>query len=278
MDQELPAPADRARLGLILSRWREWSAPLSGEPDVVRKLGGLSNDNYLVRSGDRHFVVRLNNDRFELGVDRNVERRILGDIAHASFAPSIVYASDHCLVTRFIEGEHPHAPDPAGMGRLFRQIHLTQSGAVESLDPRLHLASYMRRVTRPPTRLQACFKAVMSRRDEAPIRANLCHNDLLLSNILDTGNGLVVIDWEYARPGDPAFDMAVFAQTYNLDDAATSQLLAAYDPDDAGLASRITHYRDVYALIEICWWLIRGRDAAELSPQIDRLADRLDLG
>lgn len=277
MDQELQATANSARLRLILSRWRDWATPLSVEPHLVRKLGGLSNDNFLVRSGDRRFVVRLNNDRFELGVDRNVERRILADIAGEPFAPAVIYTSEDCLVTPFIEGEHPRTPDPGAMGRLFRQIHAVASNAGPVFDAWSHLEAYMSRVAQPAERLQRCFNAVMSRRSDTPVRTCLCHNDLLFENMLDTGSGLVVIDWEYARRGDPAFDIAVFAHTYDLDEATITQLLAAYDTGDTRIQERIGQHRDIYALIEICWWLIRGRDLTSLSGEIHRLAGRLGV-
>lgn len=276
MAQKLPAAADGARLGLILSHWREWQAPLSGEPVVERKLGGLSNDNYLVTSGDRRFVVRLNNDRFELDVDREVERRILAEIANEAFAPRVVYANKDCLVTAFVEGAHPAEPDPAAMGSLLREIHAIRSTSAPALDAHVHLERYMRRLERPPKELRECFEAVMADR-LAPAAPCLCHNDLLLENVIVTDSGSVAIDWEYARPGDAAFDLAVVAHTFAFDEAAMGRLLSAYGAE-AGMRTRVEHFRDVYGLVEVCWWLIRGRDVESLENEIHGLIERLHVG
>lgn len=276
MAQELPAAADRTRLGLILSRWRDWDAALAAAPLVERKLGGLSNDNYLVSSAGRKFVVRLNNDNFDLDVDRQVERRILAEIAARPFSPGVVFSTDACLVTAFVDGTHPAAPDPAVTGDLMRQIHAIDSRAATPLDPYLHLERYLRRVTRPPTVLEACFEAVMSARLPPAGSSCLCHHDLLAENVIVTPSGPVAIDWEYARPGDAAFDMAVVAHTYAYDETMMARLLAVYG-GDAGMAARVEHYRDVYALVEICWWLIRGWDVDSMNLAIQNLGERLGI-
>ena len=276
MAQELPASADSPRLKRVLSQWRQWQAPLTAEPVPERKLGGLSNDNYLVSDGEHRHVVRLNNDRFELDVNRQLELQVMAHISDRDFAPQVVFASGDCLVTTYIDGVHPECPDPAAMGELFARIHATNIDTPLSLDPYLHLERYMSRVTRPPRVLQTAFKAIMSGRSSMPSALCLCHNDLLAANLLDTGEGLVAIDWEYARPGDAAFDMAVVVQTYDFDEGAVARMLSAYGAADS-MAARIGHYVDVYALVEICWWLIRGRDVTSLSPLIEKLTARLGL-
>lgn len=272
VDQELPTAADRARLGVVLSRWPDWDAALPAAPVLLGKLGGLSNDNYLVRGGDARFVVRLNDDKVDLGVDRDLERRVLASIAGEPFAPRVVYAAADCLVTAYIEGGHPAEPHVTAMGALFSRIHAMSPPAGPALDPLAHLAGYLRRLPARDARLEACFETLDARRTATAAPVCLCHNDLLLENVVDTGAGLVAIDWEYARPGDPAFDIAVFAHTYELTGDAVDRLLAVYGGDDAGLADRITWCRGAYALIEVCWWLLRGRN---VDAQIQQLWRRM---
>lgn len=42
--------------------------------------------------------------------------------------------------------------------------------------------------------------------DQAAWSARLVHHDLIPENVLDTGDKLVLIDWEYAAPGHPDID------------------------------------------------------------------------
>ena len=54
----------------------------------------------------------------------------------------------------------------------------------------------------------------------------LCHNDSHWDNVLDDGDDLWVIDWEYAGMGDPMFDLA--ANAFELTASGKDTLLSAY--------------------------------------------------
>jgi thiamine kinase len=273
MAKELPSTSDRLRL--TLSGWQDWDADLTGQPTPVGSLEGKSNVNYLVRSGDHEFVVRLNNDNQGLGVDRRVERQVLAEIAAADFAPSVVFVDDSVLVTNYVSGRHPTRTDLARVGRLFSRIHRTSTNVSRALDPRRQVSDYVSRIRAPlEPAIRDCQEIILSRHLPAPDSPCLCHNDLLFENMIDAGDRLVAIDWEYARPGDPAFDIAVFVETYRLDTAEVACLLSAYDGDGGDLAVRIEHYRELYALIEILWWCIRDPGAA-VDTMVATLKERL---
>jgi thiamine kinase-like enzyme len=55
-----------------------------------------------------------------------------------------------------------------------------------------------------------------------------CHNDLLPANLLDDGERVRIIDWEYAGMGDRWFDLGNLAANTELDAAGERALLAAY--------------------------------------------------
>jgi thiamine kinase len=57
----------------------------------------------------------------------------------------------------------------------------------------------------------------------------LCHNDLVCENVvLAQGQGLVLIDWEYAGVGDPYFDLGVVVRHHDLRKELTEYFLGAY--------------------------------------------------
>jgi len=273
MAKKLPTTGDRLRL--TLKGWQDWDADLAGQPTPVGALEGKSNVNYLVRSGDHEFVVRLNNDNLSLGVDRNVERQVLAEIAAADFAPSVVFVDHSVLVTTYVDGRHPTLTDLARVGRLFSRIHRTSTNVSLELDPRQQVSDYVSRIRAPlEPAIRNCREIILSRDLPAPQSPCLCHHDLLFENMIDAGDRLVAIDWEYARLGDPAFDIAVFVETYRLDTAEAACLLSAYDGDGDDLAIRIEYYRELYALIEILWWCIRDPRAA-VDTRVASLTERL---
>ena len=103
-----------------------------------------------------------------------------------------------------------------------------------------------------------------------------CHNDCLLPNMINSEKGLFLIDWEYAAATDPAYDLAVFSSTYNLDRERKNVLLSAYALDGnfqtEGLLARIEYFEKYYRLIEILWWDVRGQ---RMEGRLESLAQDL---
>ena len=100
----------------------------------------------------------------------------------------------------------------------------------------------------------------------------LCHNDLLVDNIIVTDTGrLVAIDWEYAATGDPYFDLATVVEGHGLAASAADKLLIAYHqrPITAVDLKRLTHCRIIYCYLELLWY--GARDAGIISTNIDEL-------
>lgn len=270
MAQELSTAAAE-RLVVALSRFREWRLDLSEPPVLVRRLGGKTNDNYVVASGDRRLVVRLNNPLPDPGIDRSIERRILMDIRSRAFAPVVRYIDDGCLVTEFVDAAHPARPFEPPMleklGGLYRDIHRTPTSVSEHLDPWRHARHYRDVLQHAGRELDAPLRQVVDdiiggeHLEETSASPCLCHHDLLGENILIADGRATVIDWEYARLGDPAFDISVFAETYDLDHAQLEALLSGYgDPE---LEPSVERYRALYSLIELLWGMCRDMQSPE---------------
>src|SRR5262249_19105478 len=62
----------------------------------------------------------------------------------------------------------------------------------------------------------------------APFRPVLCHNDMLPANLIDDGNRLWLLDWEYSGAGHPLFDLAHVSAANSLSMEQQSALLSAY--------------------------------------------------
>jgi thiamine kinase-like enzyme len=266
------------RLKHTLAQWSSWEASLSRAPDLVEKLDGKSNDTFLVAEGSEQFVVRINSPSRGLGVDRLTELLVLEDIAQRDYAPSVIFGSEEALVTRYVSGGHParnHSRAWLGnAGRLFRAINSTPTQVTTILDPRKQAMDYFNAIENPGQVVAACFETLMQKSHVTYDEVCLCHNDLLFQNIICNEGGWIAIDWEYARLGDPAFDLAVFVETIDADDAELEILLDAYG--SSGPKDRISYYRDLYRLIEVLWWRLRLPDNP-LIPELTGLANRLGV-
>jgi len=159
----------------------------------------------------------------------------------------------------YLEGCQDLPCDVPRLAQLLRRIH-----ALPAIGRRVHSPDILRRyrarlvpghpletLLRQHERTLARAVATLA---QSPIPAPvLCHNDLLLANRLVCGKHLVALDWEYAGPGDPYFDLAVCASEMPM--AAAGELLDAYLQAPGGSAerARFSAQQVLYAAIEACW-------------------------
>ena len=61
----------------------------------------------------------------------------------------------------------------------------------------------------------------------APYIPTLCHNDMLPANVLDDGQRMWIVDWEYAGMGHPLFDLAGFSANCDFPKSKTSSFSRA---------------------------------------------------
>ncbi|MEO2173846.1 MAG: choline/ethanolamine kinase family protein [bacterium] len=274
MAEELsPEPGYRLKEGL--ATWRDWvSGPLK-LPVPVRQLRGASNVSFLVSDRVRYWVVRLlqplPDQGVDFGTDPGSELSAMMAAAEEGFAPRVTFSSQQLLVTEFVSGHPPTLADLEQVGELFHRVHRLKAGVLP-LDLNQHLAAYYRQTKGDPL-IDLCFERVV----ELPVLSAepcVCHQDLLFENMIKTGAGIYAIDWEYARLADPAYDLAVFAGNYNLDEGQRKRLLGGYQSRDTELRTRIAYFEVVYALIEILWWQLKGR---RLDNKIAKLCQRLGI-
>ena len=185
--------------------------------------GGLTNRNYQVTAdgGDR-YVARFSSPKSALlAIDREAEFRNSQAAATAGIGPEVVeFAPDEgVLVVKWIDGktfDDATLDDEQELARVAaacRQLHAGPS-FVSDFDmfevQRRYLAIVQEFGFRLPPDYLTFEPAV--RRIEAVLRATAgptvpCHNDLLAANIMDDGDRLWLIDFEYSGNNDPGFEL-----------------------------------------------------------------------
>ncbi|HEX2702326.1 MAG TPA: choline/ethanolamine kinase family protein, partial [Solirubrobacteraceae bacterium] len=201
--------------------------------------GGITNRNYVVRLGDRDYVVRLpGGDRALLGISGDGERLASESAAALGIAPGVAVELASCLVTEFVDARQlPQAElrrSPEPVARALRSFHEQGPALPTRFDvPRL-LDSYAAIVndrggTLPAQYPLAC-KALMRIDAALPAMVRVpCHNDLLIGNLLQSVDGRVmIVDWEYAGMGDRYFDLGNLSVNNDFEPDDDERLLAAY--------------------------------------------------
>jgi thiamine kinase-like enzyme len=108
-----------------------------------------------------------------------------------------------------------------------------------------------------------------------PIRPSFCHNDLLAANLLDDGERLWLLDWEYAGWNSPMFDLANLASNCELDSAGERLLLETYlgQPPDQQDRAAFSAFKCASLLRESLWSLVQ-EDHSLLDVSYEDYTDR----
>lgn len=215
-------------------------------PLVVSRLrGGLTNRSFLVGTAQGRFVVRLGTDADALlAIDRRSEAAAQRLAAAAGIAPRVIDADESTglLITGYVVGRAWDDGDFSTPGQVERlgaqlaQLHALDTrpaARLASLDTLVAARGYVARITSEApgesadlARLlgQAAALHVASGADAR--RATLVHSDLHGSNIIE-GDGLWLIDWEYAALADPLQDVASVLACYPQAMPHAARLLGA---------------------------------------------------
>lgn len=274
---------------IIPEDWVLWS---KSKPHCLKPLlGGLTNASYLICAGEYGMVLRMNSAITEaLNLDRATEAEVLALANRAELcAPLVHYDENHqYMVSRFVAGQH-WQPDEAGLlslASLLTRIHALP--AVEArLDIHQKVASYWRAIDSKAefaSDLRALGAKVSSHIERAAALSDgvcLCHNDLLLENLIAADDGqLYAIDWEYAAMGDAFYELAVVIDGHGLEEWQQQVLMMGYlarpltDTD----WQRLRHWRLIYRYLTVLWYAVQwssGRMAtAETARDIvERIRD-----
>jgi len=217
------------------------------------------------------------------------EAEILKQLAGSAVAPRLVASGEGILITERVDG----APVPpaawsvgqaGALGRLLRQVHDLAPppgpGGPALADDRYRDARIgaIRRDCGPDARslTEASIAALPPVTSE---RLVLLHGDPWSGNVVWGASGPVLVDWEYARPGEREEDLAYLAALDELPRATLAAVLGGYGAG-SGLRARVAAWRPLMA----CWcgsWLSgRGEPdrGARLMAHADRLLNAQDLG
>jgi thiamine kinase-like enzyme len=223
--------------------------PGEGKLDIHRLSDGLVNETYRVLRSGRAYALRVAATNFyDLGLDRAWEARVLERAAAADLAPVLEYCDPQrgILIARWVDGRLWSPVDVrqqsniARVAELMRRIHgLPIPMPARAMSPAKWIDYYGAALTRrssiprrrmPHTRdLSAAAARRLAALAALPgVDQVVCHSDLHTLNLVDRGNSLVLLDWEYAHAADPFWDLAGWTANNDLEDNLKHDLLASY--------------------------------------------------
>lgn len=213
----------------------------NGAVEIAALKGGLSNESYLVSDASGRHVVRLGSDYPFHQVYRERELMTARAAHEAGFAPRIEYAEPGLMVSTFLDARTFCADDVAAQSErvalLLRRFHTEMprhvSGAGFMFWPFHVVRDYARTLEVRGSRMipELARYLVLAEELEAvqtPLPIVFAHNDLLPSNILDDGERLWLIDFEYAGFSTAMFDLAGATSNAGLTPDQSEAFLVTY--------------------------------------------------
>ena len=233
---------DESRAGAVASEDRIRALPCwNGAIEIAVLKGGISNESYLVTDASGRHVVRFGHDYPFHHVDRAREIMTARAAHEAGFAPALRHAEPGVMVSAFLDARTYAAEDVLRERRriagLLRRFHAEMpkhvSGAGFIFWVFHVIRDYARTLDAGGSRMRAELPRYLALAAEleaaqAPLPIVFGHNDLLPANILDDGERLWLIDFEYAGFGTAMFDLAGTTSNAGFSPEAADDFLAAY--------------------------------------------------
>ena len=195
---------------------------LAGRTEVSDLSGGLTNRNLKVTTPEGVYVARLSSPESALlAIDRANEHANSRAAAESGAAPAVVAFAPEVsvLVVAFIEAatwgndDVLHPENASRVADVCRRLHagprFVNDFDMLRLQPH-YLSLVLERGFRLPDRYLdfaphvEALAAALAVRPQATVP---CNNDLLAANILDAGDRLWLIDYEYSGNNDPFFEI-----------------------------------------------------------------------
>jgi thiamine kinase-like enzyme len=245
------------------------------DPAAVTRLAGLTNVNHLIDTGSERLVLRIPGAGTSEYIDRKAEEVAARSAAAAGVNAEILYfdSTDGLMVTRFVDGamtmNAARFRDLGAVeraGRAFRRLHTTAAPFATDFTLFAMIDDYKRLLadkgaTLPEGYEQAEEVAAATRRalEAAPRPLVPSHCDPLCENFLDTGERMVVIDYEYGGNNDPMWDLGDLSVEGEFGPEQDAALLRAYFGGDppAHEVGRMVAYKALCDLLWTLWGVIQ---------------------
>jgi thiamine kinase-like enzyme len=244
---------------------------------VLQLSGGLTNENYLVESAGRRYVMRIPGQSTDLlSIDRANEVYNTKAAASTGIGPQVLehVAGLDVLVLEFIPGAtmSAHALQSremaARMASSFRRLHASPQ-FLKDFDMFRLVEYYLGMVEQHEVAIPDGYREwlpVVARIESAVTAGALprvpCHNDLLCENFIDDGQTLRIVDYELSGNNDPCFDLGNTAQEAELDPDLRAALCNGYfGREDARQLARM----NLFALMSDVGWTLWGAIQAKIS-------------
>ena len=254
---------------------------LSTDEDIlsVEQLGGMTNQNYLVKTSSNQYIVKF----FGKGTDKLIDRQnekfnleLLKDlkldvenylfdieagikvnqyIENAETLDSTIIKTKFEKIAPILQTIHASGKELKGEFAPFEEIKKYES----LIQDEISYPNY-----------EAVRKSVISLKDqleEIGIEKKSCHIDLVPENFIEAPDGhLYLIDWEYSSMNDPMWDLAALFLESEFTPEEEEEFLAYYESEQTPVSrEKIRIYKILQDIIWSLWTIYKEENGADFG-------------
>ncbi len=220
------------------------------DPESCQRLGGLTNLNFLVAAAHEgadsngRYVLRIPGEGTSEYINRSHEEVAARSAAAAGVNAELVFfdSTDGLMVTRFAEGARTMTPENfrdlgavSRAGSTLRRLHNRATSFASDFALFTAMDDYKRLLATKGASLPSGYEEVETHAEllRAVLAANpvplvASHCDPLCENFLDTGESMLLIDYEYSGNNDPMWDLGDLSVEGNFTQKQDTVLLRSY--------------------------------------------------
>ena len=257
------------------------SSLLSEEEEVlsVEQLGGMTNQNYLVKTSSNQYIVKF----FGKGTDKLIDRKnekfnieLLKDLK-LDVENYLFDIEAGIKVNQYIE--NAETLDSATIKTKFEKIapilqtiHASGKELKGEFAPFEEIKKYesliQGEISYP--NYEAIRKSVFSLKEELEqigVDKKSCHIDLVPENFIEGPDGhLYLIDWEYSSMNDPMWDLAALFLESEFTPEEEADFLAYYEGDKTPVSrEKIRIYKILQDTIWSLWTVYKEAQGADFG-------------
>ncbi|WP_173275536.1 choline kinase LicA [Streptococcus sp. 68] len=257
------------------------SSLLSQEEEVlsVEQLGGMTNQNYLVKTTNKQYIVKFFGKGTEKLINRQDEKynlELLKDldldvknylfdieagIKVNEYIESAITLDSRSIKTKFdkiapiLQTIHASGKELRGEFAPFEEIKKYES----LIEEKIPYANY-------ETVREEVF-SLEKRLADLGVDRKSCHIDLVPENFIESPQGrLYLIDWEYSSMNDPMWDLAALFLESEFTRQEEEDFLSHYESDQTPVSrEKITIYKILQDIIWSLWTVYKEEQGADFG-------------
>lgn len=249
------------------------------EIQIVEQLGGMTNQNYLVKTTSNQYIVKF----FGKGTDKLIDRQnekynleLLKDLK-LDVENYLFDIEAGIKVNQYIENAETLNFNTIKtkfekIAPILQTIHASGKELEGEFAPFEEIKKYesliQGEISYP--NYEAVRKAVFSLKEELEqigIDKKSCHIDLVPENFIEGPDGhLYLIDWEYSSMNDPMWDLAALFLESEFTPEEEADFLAYYEGDKTPVSrEKIRIYKILQDIIWSLWTIYKEENGADFG-------------